>query len=588
MKLYALVLPVCYLIVNLHLYHSYIIDNNDSKLLIIKQHVIRLIGILFSKEDTIHFIFVNHMDVFLLKKIKNPFVISNINRSIRMSLKSYYNYVIYIENLKYLNYTLPNLIYSPMWHEKNSPRGHFLIITSSEDYLKESLEYLWKFNIINLIIIVENVHNNNCALKIYRANPFESSSKCARFAKINFIGCSNSISNLTFLNNKPTLQGCHFKVVHSVDIKDLMAGRREVFTNVIKIINLLGELLKASVSFEIEHDIKRSINNETNDITLSSFLVRLGNLYENYDVSDYFLSDDMVWILPKSPTVSGYKILTSIFKMSTGMLIFGIILMVTFFMWLGAIFISERIAFRNLLRCLLGVLVFTIGSATNIVPRTNALRTLTVFYLLYCMQISNIFQGQLISVLTEPEREPPIETIEEFSKFYLPIVAPMITRQVMLMRINESVYKRIMEKATFKESFNMEDNVIRVALYRNVTTLSGKFIISKTYPQLRTMVDIIDHDTGLLPLELVVYMKKGHYVFDILNKLLSRITESGFQDKALNEIFEKKPIKLSQTDKLNISLRLEHLSIIFQLWAAGLVSATLVFLLEIVTKCYLL
>lgn len=448
----------------------------------------------------------------------------------------------------------------------------------ADNFIKETIAHLWRLDITNLILVAKKESDNS--MRVYKANPFHKQGKCVNFPKAELVSACYQTDSLAF-PRITSLNGCVINLVSTVDINDLLKQNKQVFTIGIKLFKLVAETLKTNVKFPIVQDIKQTLKNRSKDISLHTHVIRLGDLYKDYEVTNYFLKDEMMWVVPKSPKVPGYKIIPRLFNSTLWTAILVTFSTAVIFLWVAARFISSQTTFRSLERCFFTILVFTLDSGANILPDNTAMRMIVIFYLLYNIQISTVFHGKLMSKLTDPGNEPSIETIEDFSNLDFPVIVPNVTKETMIKRANRSVYKKLHNKIIVAEPYNMVKSVLDVAYHRNVSTFSSKFLVDKMHPEVKRLVDIMNHDTGILPLECIVTMRKGHYFYDTFNAVIGRIIESGFQVKMQSDFTEKKFMEQNGIDDdLDVVLTLTHLYSVFLLWGIGLVISIIVFVAE--------
>lgn len=529
--------------------------------------------------ETLHFVFNNFTSIHLPVYTGNPHTIININKPVMLTLNfTNYNYIICINEFDHLAHIIMKLKSSPIWHESDSPRGKFILFTFTKNNFNEIARLLWRFDIINFIVIGPDSFDNST--KIFTANPFDRTNECGKFVRMRYVQSCNHIFNITLTSIIKKLNGCPLKMINSFNIFNFKTDRREYYMITMGLLDLIAKLLNTKILFAKTSKIDEILRNQSEDVTFYPFLFRLFDLYEKYDVSDYFVHDSSMWVIPKSLKISGFRIVTSVFDDKAWYAILAILFATAFIIRVTATYVHEKEAFKNLCRCLLAILVLSFGSVSSLLPKSNSFRILFSFYLLYIMQVSNIFQGKLISVLTNPGNEPTITTLEEFSNLGLPVSTSIRTQEILVARATEPILERISKKIIAEEKWSMVDSTIKTAYDRNQTTFCQHAIINRMYPILESKLDIIQGSTGLLSLELTVSMRKGHYFLPILNKLIRTTIECGFSKKLFNEVVDKNRIQTEDNNN-RITLTLGHLYGIFFWWAIGISIAGLAFIAEI-------
>lgn len=574
-------LVVCSVLLNFYCHYSYstIIQVNDADTLI-HGCLQKIMTLLFGVEETVAFIFDNETDIIFPSEIKNPRTITIISKPIKVALTYYYNYIIVTKKFDSLKQTIEELIRCPLWNKSNSPRGKFLVFMFFESQLNEIIEYFWQLDITNLVLVTRDISDNS--LKVYKIKPFYQKGKCVTFLKEKAVDPCNMITDLTF-PRITTLSGCHIRLVDTQDVGAILQQPGRAYATVIRVIKLIAKVLKANLTFQQTQNIRQAVYNRTEDIILYYFLSRLETLYGDYDISNYFLKEGLVWILPKSPKLSGYKIMTSLFQATFWGALLIIFLITVLLMWFAGKCVSNQIGFKSLQRCSLIILMFSLDISANILPNNNTLRILIIFYLIYCIQISTVFRGKLISALTEPGHERSISTVEEFANLELPVVVSKAAKNTLQLD-KGSIDEKLRKRMIIAEPHVMLETVMAVAYDRNITSYCAESLLRKVLPEINSMIDVISQNTGILPMECIITMRKGHHLYHVFNEVIYRIVESGFQDKVLSDFAEERPVKRKKITEANVVLTLAHLYTVFRLWTAGIMISTVIFVMEKVLK----
>ncbi|KAF2890711.1 hypothetical protein ILUMI_15462, partial [Ignelater luminosus] len=442
--------------------------------------------LLFGVEETVAFIFENETDITFPTEIQNPRTITIISKPIEVAFTLHNNYVIISKEFNTLKQTTEELIRSPLWNKSNSPRGNFLVFMFSEIFLNETIEYFWQLDITRLVLATKSISDNS--LRVYKPNSSYQRGKCVNFLKEKTIDSCKLITNITF-PKVTTLTGCSIKLVDVQDLNAVLQQRGRAYANVIKTIILIAEILEANITFQQTQDIKQAVYNRSEDIILYYFLSRLETLYENYDISKCFLREEIVWIVPKLHKLFGHMVMMSLFTTTTWIALLITALITVLLLWSAAKCVSIQSKFKSLQRCLLIILLFTSDSCTNSLPNNNTLRVLIIFYLVYCMQITTIFRGKLISALTEPEYDRPISTMEELADLELPVIVSKAAKETGIQFKEGAIDTKLRKRMIVAEPHVMLETVMGIAYDRNMTSYCTEALLRKVLPEVKGMID---------------------------------------------------------------------------------------------------
>lgn len=201
-----------------------------------KDCTIHLMNRLFETDQTVNFISENHKIVWVPQTIQHPFMVHVLEKPIKLVMKSYRNYIVYIDNADSLNVTLEKLKSSNIWDASESPRGTYIVATTSKQ-LKQIFQVLWNFDITNVILVSSEGTKKLPMLYTYTLL------NCGQDIKIDFIQACNGNTKIIFNRATRNLSGCTIAVVERYRItKDLkLSGTTPGITS--NVINLVGDVL---------------------------------------------------------------------------------------------------------------------------------------------------------------------------------------------------------------------------------------------------------------------------------------------------------------------------------------------------------
>ncbi|KAF2893934.1 hypothetical protein ILUMI_12244, partial [Ignelater luminosus] len=540
---------------------GFITYSSDSKTP--RKHFLCLVKDLILPEEKIQFIYESYDEDYLsLLTIENVRLIVRLDRPMKKLLDLCNVYVILIENYDLLNCTLSRLKQSSIWNESRTPRGKFIIVVPNLIYIKESLliDIFWKHDITCVTIIAQNPTSSN-----WSAHPLSILKDKLHLGNRN-------------IKSRPSIKMIMPYMINISETKELYVNA--VYGTMFNYLKIVGKALGMDATFILTKTPKEFIYDNSVDIYLLLCTSRDLRFYEDYDVSDYFFRDIVTWAVPKFE-MSSLGVILSIFKWTVWLTIIAVLVGVTIMWWLFGKSSNEHKEFDSFQSCILSTVVIILNNPINVLPKSNVLRILTLFHLIFSIQISQYFQGKLSSVLTHPEKSS-ISTIEELADSSLEIIGSEKINKLMLERKDNPVFLRIQKRLIREQLLNLTDNLMKVAYYRNCSSVIGKKILRYAFPNLMPMVSLIEYNSGLLEMEITFAMRKGHYFLDILNTFGRRISQAGFYKKIFTDAISKsyKTTMIEETKEL-VVLTFRHLKGLFILWFLGLLVATFVFIAEI-------
>ncbi|KAF5297470.1 hypothetical protein FQR65_LT10006 [Abscondita terminalis] len=512
---------------------------------------------MFTKEETITYVFENREDVWV-PKLNNPSVI-----------------IVLGEHIKYLESTLSELRNSSIWSNKHSSRGKFILVTPKSDALELIFAAFWSADIINVVLII----NNSLVPLLVTSNPFNKDSNCQKNVQIRQENCSiGCLKNL--INRKLSLTNCRIKLISAVNMPANTLVSLSISNAIAKYtVELIGSMLNATISFPLSQgDItdKEMINNYNTDIVVFPLPIRSWDYYKKYDFSILLYRDEVVWVVPKTHQISGVKIIYKAFKWNTWIIVLLISITTTLLWWKIATTVNDKEVFQKLSNCCIRVFLLSLNASTNIVPKRNSLRILMLLYLFYSFEVCNIFQGKLFSLISNPGYEQSISNVYQLSEDKRPILVHPLVNKTMLLDGNNDVFTKLRSRFLVQTYYNTTYNIHQTAYFQNSTTHIPKRILYKMFTKEKTMLDIITKHTGLMESETIIIMRQGHFFLQTFNKLSRLFIEYGFYEKLLASGYKANYIE----EERDID-SLTNLEGIFIMIGFGLTVSILFFLTEL-------
>lgn len=524
---------------------------------------------LFPPEQTLHLVYENSENHNQLVKIPNPYTVTKINKPIRGSLHSSKIYIIFTTNNQTsLNQILTKIQESCLWNRSNSPRGRFVIVTSNNYTNRRSLTDQFNKRDIIDFFLVQEIQNKTEPFEQNAISDFSEPESTYRlcFTSIHKIKEQEMKLILPFSVNISTTKRAELKAIFSLALENL---------------NIIGNLFKMKVSYLFANDTKPLLYKNSDDVYILLSANRNEQLYKDYDVCNYFYRDTMVWAVPIPDKMSTFKTIATTLDQRVWLIIIILLITKSVLWWLFSKLFKNKIGSFDLLSCILTSFVITLGGSYNLLPKRKSLLFLFLFYLIYSMQISTVFQGKLFSGLTEPKMEQGITTIVELADSPLPMIGNEDTKSLMREHFsNHPVFKKVLKKLVIQSPIDLSGSLMNMARFKNCSTLIGKRALLYALPQFKRVVNLIELNTGVLEFEPTFAVRKGHHLFTVLNKFCRRLIEGGIDLKLFSDATAAYSHKEIVPETGPFAFGIYHLNELFILWAIGILLSTFVFVLE--------
>lgn len=525
-----------------------------------KNCIYRLISDLFQVDETISFLSKNQTNIWIPNDIKNPLMVNILEKPTNLVLRSYHNYIIYSDEIENLNFTLRKLKTSNIWNESGSPRGKYIIITTSKQF-KQIFKLFWSFTITNVILV--NCENIKSSPKLYTYSLLNS----GQDIQTNFIATCNENFKIIFDPKLRNFTDCNITVVEQYSLTTDLKVVGASLGIVANVIQLVGEALKMNTSFVVTINVEEALNNKSQNIVVAVGLtLRLMLSLNKIDYSDLIVLEDAYWLIPKAPPIAKMKIIFTVFNNRLWLMIIAAFVLICVTWWLILSLIEDKENLKSFSSNLLKIFALALDNPIPFMPKHKSLRVLVYFCLFFTFEITTLYKTKLINALIDPGHEPSISSIEELARSPYKIYA-----------INASFapYPKKLDDKYIIVPFNATAWIMHIAYFRNCATVFD----SNTYKMYPVLHSKIDRVPSLSRAEISVTMRKGHYFMETFNEIVRRITEGGLKQKFLSDAVVQNFVKDEDTSKSVLTMN--HLSGIFIWWIAGLVLTLMVFLMEI-------
>jgi len=497
-------------------------------------------------------------------------------------------------------------------------RARFIILTHHKTMSLLILNELRDLNVVNAVLLV--LTNNSDSVMAYTWFPFLPPGKCGKehFVPVLLDECllenaTKFARNVPLFPEKvpPDLYGCPITIStfpwppFIIKSYEYEAGDKVFYTKglEIRLVNTIAQSMNATVQYlpPPANDSKWGTHTawgswtgllgevfyKTADVAFASMTATEDRI-QYLDTTVTYWSNSVVWIVPRPQFISGWRSLLGIFKPAMwGIVIVAYLLGSASLCSLAHTVRSREPAlYRNLCSCMMTTLALALEIGAHIQPRGTVMRLVFACWVIYCLQISTAYKSSLISVLTNPQLEPPILNMKQLAKSRLGFQYTVGLSEYFDDPTDMST-KKIRDSLRFCASVTVGLN--RVALAADTALVSDKWYVEYLIPQLyldssgQPLLQILPEE--VLSYHVVMIVSKGNVLLDRINVLISRVVEGGLIVKWAKDIKHTRTLgTVSQDDVRGRRLSLSHLQSLFVFLLLGECLALVTFIIEVV-KC---
>ncbi|XP_069675577.1 uncharacterized protein [Periplaneta americana] len=515
-----------------------------------------------------------------------------------------------------------------------NPRGKFIVsvLSNSGSRNKQSLvikgifEKLWIYKVINVVVAIKQKSKLNGkvteVLNIYTWFPYQTPKKCKKVEDIvlldswvmNGYGHLLKSTNLYPLKTQ-SLNGCPLGVAAKKSVpfvEDGMYDQKKksyVFNRgwEVRVLDTITEKLNTWSKFPKVQGFfynvfekngtvtgfTRSLMYGGSDVAFSALFLR-NELIELADMTRVYFMNPWKWYMPCPLKVPRWRSIPRIFSYTAWFIIFLVLFFSAVFMRYVAklVFLNtESQIYNTVVENILNAWAVILGVSVSVQPRSDALRTFFLAWILYSFAINTIFQAFLTSYLVDPGYEDYIDSLEDLLMSNMKYGFSRFTDDTYFKNNNddwqsETISKNRILCPSIAACYNW------TALHRNFSTtyqevkyqhdyLSGKFIDKYGQP---LACEIQDGTMAFVFIGMV--MTKGTPLLDRFNSIIGQIIESGLFMQWVKESYyslqvKAKTLAIDTLADEYCSLALGHMQGVFLLFAFGIVVSVIVFVGEI-------
>lgn len=522
-------------------------------------------------------------------------------------------YIVVIDNYSDFTRVASRIIRSRTWN----PLAKFIVLlfnfASSKKLIEIQIENiltcLFKYNVINIAVIVPEVNNIRNAI-VYSWHPFQPPIYCGYFNE-------TAKNRLTVENicEKGVVQ--FEKDIYRDRVPDNMTGcklkiltlQRQPFIsadpfdpNIEKI--FINELA-AKYGFEVNYEILTGFRGEKVDGEWEGALRKLvekkgqlllGGIFPDYDVhedfacSESYLADSYTWVAPKAfPSPPWVALFVIFHRVVWYCAVAGFLLCVCTWKIFGIL--SKDSAYHRTFRhCFMNTWISMFGFCGYARPVQQSLRVFYVLFNLYCILFLTGYQTKLIDVLKNPTLEKQIDSIEEIIKSDLKFGG---FEELHDSFQNSSDPFDYLVGQKWVDVDNITKALIDVVVYRNFTVLCSRLELahlSATMPELSDSFgndNFYAFDTSIFSVPMEMIALTGFAFMNKFSTTLQIYKQMGVNDGVRRRFAQSTSLRranmsrsLGREDELK-PLSLQHLQGGFLALSMGYLSGMLCLLVEI-------
>ncbi|KDR17223.1 uncharacterized protein LOC110831897 isoform X2 [Zootermopsis nevadensis] len=516
-----------------------------------------------------------------------------------------------------------------------NPRAKFFIVVT-ENYISPAnilalniCETMWNINrIVNVVVMVPDPDYPRLGARIHILNlytwfPYEAKS-CAKLTNVVLMDqClpdgDGQLSNnaLLFPNKIPNnLQGCPIRVSTSELIPYVISTNTYVDSDGSTVYNYRGLeieyllLLTEAANLTVvylplaEGDVKDTHLQQLVEVSMGISDVAIGHFPLNSilipfaDPTITIVFDDLRWYVPCPKPVPRVEKVMGLYTLPVWFCIALVFILTALTFWLSAnapniTLVTESSTYRDMLQCICVVWCVSLGTPVPKMPRSPKLRALFTLLLCYCFVMGIVAQAFFVSFLINPGYHNDINNFDELVEsglvygkedsleFFLRL-ADYHEQEMFRSHVDCSDRHKCLERLFVEGDITMLSPIIDVVY---VLSHMGMAKIKKV---LCTLND------NVFPLDISIYLTKGHPLLDLFNVAIRRCTESGLVVKYWSDLIFY--TNLQNVDRFKergcevcsdmyFVFTLSHLKVSFFVLVFGLVVGFIVFVAELVYRC---
>ncbi|KAF5271082.1 hypothetical protein FQR65_LT00501 [Abscondita terminalis] len=263
---------------------------------------------------------------------------------------------------------------------------------------------LWSNGFENIALIV---YGTNFIPKIFYSDPFAPASRCKQIVGDLSIGDCASKTKYQF--NKGRLRKYHYCTL-AVNVNDDDFRWFKKYARVTQLVHILKNA-------EIHLNISIRSSYTTQDAIFKIFQSKMNYFLSRTCVMTPYFRNDIVYVVPPPKLIPRMIVLKIVFKPNLWVAVCVVFLCSSVVWWL----FDKYYLKKSTSSAIFDVFSITLSGSIDKVPLQSPLRLIFVAYVIYSIHIQTAFTSNLVTLLTIPQYESHIRTLEELADSNLPI-----------------------------------------------------------------------------------------------------------------------------------------------------------------------
>ncbi|KAF5298008.1 hypothetical protein FQR65_LT09819 [Abscondita terminalis] len=516
---------------------------------------------LCSEDDTLVFVYDKFVELELPDVIKNPYVVARSGGRMRLTLKRVNLFVIHLDSQKTLSNTTHALYKITSFNLRFILSAKYLIIINEKGLINinDVFEH-FRTNTIDKVVVITYYFGNEVSdVKVHTCRFFQKENDIRKVESQQY----NQNITIKYVEKYRNIHGRNF----SLSVTGI-SNEHPSFNYFFKLMNELAKTVNGIF-------IKNWENAKTPPTILIHLNTGLINVFTSNDLFHLAINDPLYFVVKAGREVSAIKTFFIVFRFEVWILIIAAYIITSIAVWFITFIYEAKFKISQFGNPFLTSILGSILSA----PKRTNIRCILMCLLIYHIPIRTGFNSNLTTILTTPQFEPGITTLEELAEANIKIYAHLMYQK--LFDDYNSLHEMLKTKTKFLQTLS----------YKNYTDLliadnSAIFLTDLEIKYLRRhflrniSINVID-SCGVLKKRLPSFsLTSGHYFVNTLNEFVRTTEESGVAQKYLKEEFDD--IKLGPKLKQLVPLNFKHLLGVFLIIIFGLILSTVVFIVEVV------
>ncbi|KAF5301306.1 hypothetical protein FQR65_LT08925 [Abscondita terminalis] len=525
----------------------------------------------FDPQEIVYFFKMGNDNTTFVDGTNHPYIIVDLMKSVT-KFKNYMDYkpiIVTDLRLTYPIHFFQAFAHSKLWSAFSSVKATYIIFTKSPT-VSPLFAYCWQMGIVNLVIISYSKYQHNYNIRVYTGDPQTAENWCEEKAVIiSEQKCSSTI-RIRLPKTLRKFPNCKIIFGRSSHHDFLLLKSHSVNFMIGEIVKYLNASLIIVKNKGLTHKFS---------LMLTSF-----DDYVHGRQSQVVLYDDFVWVVPAPKKLYPIEVLKIVFKNNVWLSILVAYWIISIFWWLVLKLSSSNSDFSSVL---LTVYSLTLFGSSHQTPSILGLKFIFIFYIVYSIHIQTGFTCNLINILTVPQFEKQINTLEELLKSNLSVIIDhsLYEKYFSQKSDHDDLYSKIRKKMVNYSAQNFKKFIYDNETYTKYSYFHIRDEVESLQVFLNTTIYKFVDNSITNSRKISIVLPFFSYFAETLFDLINIFIDTGLHDHLINEIafFQKLSMVSSfkASDEDNVVLNLEHLTFPFVFWIVGLILAMFVFIAEI-------